>query len=351
MSGRRDGKARALLALMIAFGFGLLTIPFFFLTPPAFLELALRDTVFPSDLTGKLVRVTDEASGKTLVATIQESGGGFLAPVGRIDSGEGRSFTVAVEGYQSAPVTVRALPLHTVRAAVDLVPTFGRLEVSVVNATQTGELVPAVLKREGVAVASQPQSAIALDLPAGKHHFSAEASGFCPEERELQVEERKLKKVKLLLSPALTGDEIARFVLGWGENPRDLDAHFRKLGTSGAAHVYYSNMEGKDGKGVFARLDVDHRNSEGYETVTVYGKAEGEYEYFVVRYAGEGTLGASDAQVTVFTRGCQQRRFSVPPDCEQDIWAVTHLRVAQGRIEFLDEQACEKGVPSNAHRK
>src|SRR6185295_2424078 len=176
----------------------------------------------------------------------------------------------------------------------------------------------------------------------------AEAAGFCSEEHEVQVEERKLTRVKLPLSPDLTGSEVARFVLGWGANPRDLDAHFRKLGTSGfpnPAHVFYPHKEGTIGSAIFARLDADHQYPGGYETITVYDKAAGEYEYYVVRYTRNGTLGASGAHVTVFTRGCQQRQFSVPVDCSEDVWNVAHLRIDAGRVTLTDQQRCEKGVP------
>lgn len=344
---RNDGKARLLLALMVLLGLGLLVIPFF-LTPPAFLDLALRDTVFSSDLSGQSVQVTDDASGHTLTATVQKVGGDLLARVGRIDSGETRSFAVAVEGYQPASVSLNAPPLQRVRAAVNLVPTFGKLEVSVVNAIRTDEPVSALLKKGGAAVSPQRQSTFALNLPPGKQSLSAEAAGFCSEEHEVQVEERKLTRVKLPLSPDLAGGEIARFVLGWGANPRDLDAHFRKLGTTGypnPEHVFFRHMEGTTGDSVFARLDVDYRNSEGYETTTVFDKAAGDYEYYVVRYAGDGTLGSSGAHVTVFTRGCQQRRFSVPVDCSKDVWNVAHVRVDAGKVTLAEQKRCEKGVP------
>lgn len=343
---RKDGKARLLLVLMVLLGLGLLVIPFF-LTPPAFLDLALRDTVFSSDLSGQAIQVTDDASGHTLTATVQKVGGDFLARVGRIDSGEARSFSVAVKGYQSASVTVQAPPLQRAHAAVGLVPNFGRLEVSVVNATRSDEPVPAFLKREGVAVSPQLQSAFAINLSPGKQRLSAEASGFCSEEHEIQVEGGKLTRVKLPLSPDLTGSESARIVLGWGANPRDLDAHLRRFGTSGypnPEHVFFHHMEGDAGGSAFARLDVDHQHSEGYETITVYDNA-GEYEYYVARYAGDGTLGTSGAQVTVFTRGCQQRRFSVPTDCSEDVWNVVHIRVDDGKVTLAEQQRCEGSVP------
>ncbi len=351
---RNDGRARAVLVLLVLVGLGLLAIPYF-LTPPAFLELVLLDSVFASDLTGKVARVTEEESGSALAGMIAkvENGSNF-ARVGRILSGANRPFTVEVEGYKAATFTVTAPPVRTVRAIVKLIPTFGRLEVTLVNATLKGQPVSGLVKSAGALVSPEAQSVVVLNLPAGKHRLSAEASGFCPGEREFQVEVGKTLRTKFPVSPDLTGNEIARFILNWGENPRDIDAHFRKLGTSGGsnpAHVYFHHMEGTEEGGVFARLDVDHQNSEGYETVTVYDRASGDYEYWVNLYAGEGTLGGSAAQVEAFTRGCQRRQYNVPPGCAQKIWEVTHVKVKSPIVSFADLQKCIDGSPTELGRK
>lgn len=343
---RGDGRARAVLLLLILLGMGLLAIPFF-LTPPAFLEVAVKDSVFSSDLAGKAVQVTEDATGNALSGAIENVGGQYLARIGRIDSGEERSFTVKVEGYRDATFNIVAPPVTTVRATVELVPTFGRLELTVVSATRNDQQVSALLKRDGTAVSPQPQSVYTLDLPAGKYKFAATAPQYCPGERELQVEERKIIKAQYPISPDLTGNEVARFVLDWGENPRDLDAHFGPLTGRGSAYVYFAHQQGRNAAGeLVASLDVDYLNSEGYETVTVYDKAAGEYQYFVDYYSGDGTFAASGAQVEVFTRGCQRRRYAVPLDCTGDpqnfIWEVTHLRVEQGRPEFIDQMKCTR---------
>lgn len=343
----KDGKARSVLALLILLGLGLLGIPFF-LTPPAFLEIVPRDTVFAANLAGRAVRVTDEASGDALSTTVEKEQGAFLARVGRINSGSG-SFNIEVEGYRPTSATVEAPPLRSVRAAVDLVPRFGRLEVSVVRATEIGQPVAATLQVGGSAVTTAPKSVIVVDLPPGKHRLAAEAAGFCPGEREVQILERQVTRLTLPLSPDLTGNEVARFILDWGEEPKDLDAHFRKVGTSGfpnPAHVFYRNKEGHDSPDdLFASLDVDQRQSEGFETVTVYDKARGEYEYYVHRYAGSGTIGNSGATVEAFTRGCKKRVLTAPAPCDQDIWAVTHVNIQPGRVGFTDQQKCEQAIP------
>jgi hypothetical protein len=349
----KDGAARSVLVLLILLGLGLLGIPFF-LTPPAFLEIVPRDTVFATGLAGKVIRVTEDATGNSLSTTVEKADGGLLARVGRITSGSG-TFTIEVEGYRPATAAVEAPPLRTVRAAVDLVPSFGRLEVSVVRATEIGQPVAATLKEGGAVLTAKPRSVIVLDLPLGQHRLAAEAAGFCPGEREVQIVARQVTRLTLPLSPDLTGNEVARFILDWGENPRDLDAHFRKVGTSGfpnPAHVFFRYKEGYDESNQpFASLDVDQRHSEGFETVTVYDQARGEYEYYVHRYAGSGLLGNSGATVEAFTHGCQKRRYTVPAPCDQDVWAVTHISIQPGRVDFADQQRCEQVVPLEAGGK
>jgi hypothetical protein len=349
----KDGVARSVLVLLILLGLGLLGIPFF-LTPPAFLEIVLRDTVFAADLAGRTVRVTEDATGDSLSTTIEKTDSSFLARVGRITSGPS-SFTIQVEGYGPVPAAVEAPPLRTVRTAVDVTPSFGRLEVAVVRATEIDHPVAATLKKGEATLTNEPKSVIVVDLPPGKHRLTAEAAGFCPGERDVQVIARQVTRLKFPLSPDLAANEVVRFILDWGENPRDLDAHFRKVGTSGfpnPAHVFFRNKEGYDeASNLFASLDVDQRRSEGFETLTVYDKAQGEYEYYVHRYAGSGTLGTSGATVEAFTHGCRKRRYTAPTPCDPDIWAVTRVNIQPGRVDFAEQQRCEQVVPLEAGGK
>lgn len=353
MTTRTDGRARALLLLLIVLGIGLLIIPFF-LTPPAFLDIALRDQVFAANLDGRSVQATEDSSGKMRTVTAQKVDGDVvIAPLGQISSGVG-SFTVQVDGYQSATASVDASPMQRVRAVVDLVPTFGRLEVSATDATRIDAVVPATVRAGGGSAANEPQPVTILDLSAGRHRLSAQAAGFCPGDRDVDVVEGKLEKVSLPLSPDLTGNEVARFVLTWGENPRDLDAHVFNQASMEAAsldHVYFRHKEGLMAGRRYASLDVDHTRSKGPETITLYDGADGDFQYLIHLYAGEGTLGGSAGQVEVFTRGCQRKVYAVPRDCGGRIWTVANVRLHDGRVELVDQQRCEGGASPSLGRK
>ncbi len=343
MRNRSDGKARAVLALMVGCGAGLLSIPFF-LTPPAYLDLILNDVAFGSDLTSRRAAVSDPATGKSFRALVQKVGNEYVARVGRVDSGS-NAFTVQVDGFKSSTAKVTAAPLQHVRAGVGLTPAFGRLEITPVNALVSSQPVAATVREGNRPLANEPRQTITVDLPPGRHRLAAQAEGFCASERDFDVREGKVTSVRFPLAPDLTPEEIARFVLHWSREPSDLDAHFRKVGTTGArnpSHAFFGHKDAVDDGGqIFARLDVDERQPQGYETVTVRDEAEGEYEYYVHHFAGASTIGRAGATVQVYTRGCRVKTLSAPPDCPQKIWTVAKLRNENGRVELLEQQRCE----------
>jgi uncharacterized protein YfaP (DUF2135 family) len=344
----RDGKPRAMLALFAALGLGLLSIVFF-LTPPAALEVTLRDEVFASDLAGKTARLLDKASGVELALPVRKLGERFVAGVARRKSGPA-DLELALDGFRPAPVALTLEPLTVAKAAVSLVPTSGRLVVAAVDARDAGAAVTASVTVGGAAL---PASLSAL-FPAGKHKVRAEATGYCPAERTALVRERETTRLTVPLAPELSAEERARIILNWGENPRDLDAHVSLADTAASSrlpHVFFSNRVGTLQNGeVFAQLDVDHLHSEGYETITVFDRAPGTYQYFVHRYAGDGTLGDSAAEVEIVTRNCERRRYTVPRTCTQRWWHVADLAVTAAGVTVTDRGECLDTVSALTRR-
>jgi len=342
-SERKEGRPRLVLILMMVLGLGVLSIPFF-LTPPAYLDFTVRDAVFASDLSGQQLVITDDTTGKRVTAEIQKVSGDFIARIGRINSGR-NAFTARMEGYKPSTSHVDAAALQNVRVPVDLTPTFGRLELTPVDATQRDEAVDAMVREGNRALTRVPQRVIAINLPPGRHRLAAQASGFCGTEREFEVQEGKVTKAPFPLSPDLKGDEIARFVLGWDNEPRDLDSHFRKLGVIqllNPTHVFFKQKDGSLNGVPFARLDVDWQVPGRYETVTVRDTAAGEFEYLIDRYAGEGTISDANATVQLYLRGCEVRTFRPPAGCSERVWAVGNLRNVNGRVDWLDRGTCDE---------
>ncbi len=338
-----ERKPLTLLSTMIAAGLGLLSVPWF-LTPPAYLDLALRDSVFDSDLSSRSVTVTDDGTGRAMSVPVRRIGNQFIARIGRINSGNG-SYTARLEGYHPRGARVEAAALQTVRVPVDLKPTFGRLEIATFNAIRAAEPVDAIVKDRTRSLSPSPRRVVTVDLPPGRHRFSAQAPGYCPSEREFEVRAGRITRAALPLSPDLKDDEVARFVLGWRNDPRDLDTHFWTLNAArfpAADTVYFRNKTGvlRDGR-TFARLDVDEVYPGRYETLTVRDDADGDFRYFIHVYQGIGTIADAGATVQVYTRGCQVRTFNPPPDCAFPIWNVTNLRYEAGRVQLTERQTCE----------
>jgi hypothetical protein len=337
-----EARPLSLLSAMIVSGIGLLAIPWF-LTPPAYLSLALRDAAFGSDLSRQRVIVTDERTGRILDAVIQKIGGQYVARIGRINSGTG-IYSARVTGYKPGTARVVTSALQRLRVPIDLAPTFGRLEITTWNAMRDDEPVTATVKEGTRPVSNEAQRVVVVDLPPGFHRFSAEASGFCGAEREFDVREGKTTKAAIPMSPALTGDEVARFVLGWRNEPRDLDTHFWPVDAvtfPSSTTVYFRNKTGVLPNGeTFARLDVDQLYPGRYETLTVRAAATGNFRYFIHAYQGAGTIGDAAATVQVYTHGCQVRTFTPPRNCEFRIWNVTNLHYNGDRVELADIQQC-----------
>lgn len=353
-TSRTDGKAKLVLALLTLGGAGLLAIPFF-LTPPATLEILLRDEIFGSNLERRTARVSYSGAEAVRPVSIRRDPAGYLARVGRIPSGSG-SLDLQVDGFQKASLPIEAKPLETVRPAVALVPTFGRLEVSVRDARDNARTVPADVTANGAAMQKRDRAAVAA-LSPGEHRIVAKSPGYCDAERSVRVQERETTRVTLPISPEIGDGQMARVVLDWQEEPRDLDAHLNLSESPvalAAPHVYYVNKRGvTSASEIFADLDVDHQHSEGYETVTLYDQVPGVYQYFVHLYTGEGKLGDSGATVEIFTRGsngCQRQSFTVPRDCAERWWYVADLTVSKTGVAIGPRGECI-AVPSSNWRR
>ncbi|MCH9647693.1 MAG: hypothetical protein K0U98_05595 [Deltaproteobacteria bacterium] len=324
----------------------------FFLPKPAQVELLLKDVSFGQNLGGVSVAVTDLRSGRVISGTPVDEGSLARLVFPRLPSGQ-VELEVQAEGFRPAPVSFEALPLERRQVEVGLRSMSSRVLVSVVNArTEKPISMVRLVSQEGEEFLTG--GPFTLILPAGKHSLQAEASGFCAGSREISLEEGSDVEFSLPLSPVLEVEEAARLVLDWAENPRDLDAHvlLENPGLpTNKRHVYFGKKEGKANSGeIYGRLDVDHTRSEGFETVTLYHRVSGTYRYLVNRYAGTGTLGASQATVAITTRGCKQKIYHVPETCQGPFWSVADLKVDATSVDILERNECISEGPKEWRR-
>jgi hypothetical protein len=345
-SGRN--RVNGLLLVLVLLGLGGLLVPFF-LPPPAILELVLADAIFGLDLAGRPVLVTETATGWSREALITSDGSESLASLGFITNGE-RNFVVTVEGYEPSNLAVAAQPRQLLRELVLLNPRFGQLRARLFDASDSKKGPPA-----GVTVRVQDQELhpeggeAVFQLEPGGYTVAAAAPRYCGLERGVRIEKGKVSLLSIPLPPEPTGADRARIILDWAEVPRDLDAHVLLSDPSQPSANRHVSFRGKQGRlksgRLFAELDVDWVHSEGFETITVYDRVEGVYQYFVHNFSNDGTLGQSGAAVELFTVGCKVRRFEVSEDCTSRWWYVADLRVTDQEVLIIERGNCPSKQP------
>ena len=178
---------------------------------------------------------------------------------------------------------------------------------------------------------TQANGEYSVELPIGNYTMYAEKVGYISAAVNIIVQEGTTDLQHGVLSPMSTGDHF-RIVLSWGANPRDLDSHVAgMMSTGNSFHVYYANKYEYDGDIEVCNLDVDDTDSYGPETITLKPTVNEPYYYYIHRYAGEGTVASSEAQVKVYSGERLLRVFNVPTDRgTSDYWNV--FAVVNGQL-------------------
>lgn len=136
------------------------------------------------------------------------------------------------------------------------------------------------------------------------------------------------------LSPVMKRGEI-RIVLTWDATPRDLDSYLQ--GTSGSGKrimTNYTSRSQTDSNGdLIAELDLDDTDGNGPETTTLYDM-EGSYEFYVKDYLSTGTMGRTNAQVTVYKDNALVETIHITPDAVNR-WMV--LKIEKGEITVINQ--------------
>lgn len=167
-------------------------------------------------------------------------------------------------------------------------------------------------------------------LPEGEVPLEVSANGFTIERFRRNLDAAVPQAIRVVLSPGLEAGQL-RLVLTWGEEPADLDAHLEgPLPNDERFHVYFhqrGNLKSKE----FVNLDVDDRDGEGPETITVLGVLPGEYRYYVHDYTNRNNpdsnaLARSGAEVKVY-HGGQTYRFAPKGGQAGNQWNVCTINV------------------------
>jgi hypothetical protein len=130
-----------------------------------------------------------------------------------------------------------------------------------------------------------------------------------------------------------------KFILSWGEAPRDLDSHLFTPVIDGAAHhVYYANSGSAD-SAPYAWLDVDDTSSWGPEATTIETLYPGTYTFSVYDWSGDGLLSTSSAHVEVFSGRNRVGGYDVPAtggDAPNWWWTVGTVDGATGAFTLVN---------------
>lgn len=219
---------------------------------------------------------------------------------------------------------------------------------SVVDALNAGPVsgVLVTIRRNsgGTIVAQQITDAAGeyeVELYEGVYTYEANAQSYITSTGLISVAANGSVGQHIVISPELNG-QVARIVLQWGADPRDLDSHLRGPRPGGGSfHVYYSTdfVEG------CGELDVDDTSSYGPETITLLGLYAGTYRYSIHDYTNRSSstssgLANSNATVKLFFYDGQELTFRVPNQ-PGTVWNVFEINGATGTITPLNQMEFE----------
>ncbi len=222
----------------------------------------------------------------------------------------------------------------------------GALSGQVVDATNNQPVVGAEVRIAGtpLSVLSDFDGNFRIEgAPTGVASIEISANEFATDKFRKELFAGEESYVRVVLNPGMEEGQI-RLVLTWDRQPEDLDAHLEgPLPDGETFHVHY-DWQGDLKANEFVRLDVDDRNGEGPETITVLGVQPGTYRYYVHDYSNadepESTaLAQSGAEVRLY-QGGQTYRFRAGHEMVGNVWNVCTIEVTDDRqavVKKVDE--------------
>lgn len=218
----------------------------------------------------------------------------------------------------------------------------------VVNATNNQPVANAQVKLlgTGMSAGTDEHGRFRIEeAPAGEVAIEISAEDFSTDQFERELRSGEATSVRVALSPGMEAGQI-RVVLTWDHDPADLDAHLEgPLPGENRFHVYFKE-KGDLKSQEFVRLDVDDRDGDGPETITVLGVLPGRYHYFVHDYTNRGNmentaLSHSGAEVKLY-QGGQTYRFSANDRSIGTVWHVCDIEVSEAGATFEESASGRK---------
>ncbi|MCF7811926.1 carboxypeptidase regulatory-like domain-containing protein [bacterium] len=190
------------------------------------------------------------------------------------------------------------------------------------------------------------------NIPAGFYSMNAIATGYyISASYVVEVHADSITTAHFALSPEFNDPGVMRIILTWGENPNDIDSHLKTPAINDEYfHIYYASI-GDSLNAPFVWLDIDDIDGYGPETMTIYEAYEGDYHYYVHKYAGEGPLTASGAKASIYNSEGLQQSFDIPTSGEGIYWNVCLINAETGVVTPINLiQDMEPGRPDLSSR-
>lgn len=195
-----------------------------------------------------------------------------------------------------------------------------------------------------------------FDIVAGNYTILAKADDYIAGTANIAVTGNSFAKKDIILSPEGGVSEGAggnmRFVLTWGEYPRDLDSHMFGPTVDGedVFHTFFREKNYYEENELIANLDLDDTTSYGPETTTVYTpNAAGTYSFYVHDYTNKDSddsrsMSNSSAKVVIYNGNSLFATFHVPTDVGGTVWHVFDYDAATGIITPVNTMSYSSNV-------
>ena len=177
------------------------------------------------------------------------------------------------------------------------------------------------------------------EVPAGRYEVSASAPGYVSATRHGEVPAGRALTLKFAISRTLERGKL-RFVLSWGEAPKDLDAHLVFQPDRGKPFEVWWRKRGDPTAPPFLGLDVDNREGYGPETITIDKLQPGTYQFFVHDYTNRKTennsaLARSGGSVRLLQGDKERFRFEADGESVGTHWLIMNILVEEDRPRFV----------------
>ena len=227
-----------------------------------------------------------------------------------------------------------ALPVPPDRAALR-----GRVISAVDNRTVADAVVQITATSKSLQTGADGAFYLA-DLSPGERFIEVAAPGFVAEQFTCDLPAGRETYRPLVLSPELTKDQL-RFVVTWGKEPTDLDAHLDGPLPGGERFHVYCHQPGDATRRQQVRLDTDSRSGYGPETISVKNALPGTYHLLVHDYSNRddpqsNALADGGAIARVYCNG-QVYRFRPDPGQSGNVWDVCTVEVSDSRATVREE--------------